>query len=292
MFVDACSKASEFTRPVVVSTRHQDGSVHTEIGSFIVVNREGWVLSAGHTYDSFVKFQSDLKKAEEIRELNESRSSTPGAPSSQIKLDPTLITNHSFWWGWDGVRMTNVAVNRQIDLMIGKLEPFDPSWVSEYPVFCDPDRIRPGTSICRSGFPFVSIGAKWDDSSKTFQIPRISSKDAIFHNDGMHTRTVTYEKSVDGHDRIYVETSTPGLKGQSGGPIYTTKGHIYAMQVSTAHIPLGFQPTFESDGRTFVENPFLNVGLGVHVKVLRQFMDERNVRYDAEGDESGFRIVE
>ena len=96
----------------------------------------------------------------------------------------------------------------------------------------------------------------------------------------------------DKHEMLYVETSTPGLKGQSGGPIFTTKGHIYAMQVATAHMPLGFSPTIEVDGRTEVANQFMNVGLGLHVRIIREILDEHGIRYDAEGDESGYRIVD
>ena len=292
MFADACSRVSEFTRPLAISTRHENGTVRTEIATFIVLNREGWVMTAGHVYDSFVKFQGDLKKAEEIRELNQSRSSKPGSPSSQIKLDPTFITNHSFWWSWDGVRVKEAYMHRQEDIVICKLEPFDPSWIREYPVLVDPDSLHPGTSLCRSGFSFADITASWDETHKTFQIRRIPAKETIFHNDGIHTRYVSKGMAEDKHEMLYVETSTPGLKGQSGGPIFTTKGHIYAMQVATAHMPLGFSPTIEVDGRTEVANQFMNVGLGLHVKIIREILDEHGIRYDAEGDESGYRIVD
>ena len=68
-------------------------------------------------------------------------------------------------------------------------------------------------------------------------------------------------KSKEGnYDMLYVETSTPGLKGQSGGPIFDTNGHIYAMQVQPNHIPLGFHPISEYDGKSIEKNQFLNVG--------------------------------
>ena len=164
MFADACQRVSEFIRPVVVSTRLQNGEVRTQCGTFIVVNRDGWVITAGHLYDSFVKYQTDLNKLREIKELNESRSSRPGAPAMEMKPDPTFITNHSFWWGWDGVKLNNVFVNRQIDIAVGKLEPFDPSWIREYPVFKDPDFLSHGgcvSSICegsaeRPAFPVTA----------------------------------------------------------------------------------------------------------------------------------------
>ena len=40
-----------------------------------------------------------------------------------------------------------------------------------------------------------------------------------------------------------------------------------------------------------VENQFLNLGVGLSVGSIRQMLDSKNVRYSAEGDESGYRIT-
>ena len=293
MFAEACRKAAEFTRPVVVSTRHQNGEVKTECGSFIVLNREGWVLTAGHMYDSFVKYQSDSNKLKEIQALNESRLSRPGSPSSEVKPDPSYIVKHSFWWGWDGVKLNNVFVNRQVDIAVGRLEPFDPSWIKTYPVLRDPDGVIPGTSVCRTGYPFLNISSTYDEKLEAFKIPKIPIRESVFPNDGMVTRIVSRGMTNDNKfERLYVETSTPGLRGQSGGPVFDTEGRLCAMQVQTVHMPLGFHPTVEYDGKSVVENQFLNVGLGVHVRTIRAVLDDRGVRYDCEGDETGFRIID
>ncbi len=292
MFADACGRVTEFTRPLVISTRRQDGSVTTECGTFMVINRDGWIVTAAHMYDSFLKYQEDVKKAKEINEINAERADRPGAPSSKIKLDPSYIINHSFWWGWDGVRVSQGYYNRQIDMFVGKLEPFDPSWVKEYPVFRDPSTLRPGTSVCRMGYPFIDIKSNWDDTKKMFAIPKIPYRELIFPNDGIHTRTLDRGKSKPDEIRIrYIETSTPGVKGQSGGPIFDTEGRIYAMQVKTVHMILGFQPTVECDGKTVVENQFMNVGLGVHVGTMLDVLDSKGIRYQCETDRDEYRIV-
>ena len=121
MFAEACEKASKFTRPLVISVRQQDGKVMTDCASFVVINDHGWVITAGHVFDSFVRYQADQNKIKEINEINANRRSDPSAPSNEIKLDKNLLTNHSFWWGWDGVRLTEAYVNRQMDLAIGRL---------------------------------------------------------------------------------------------------------------------------------------------------------------------------
>ena len=43
------------------------------------------------------------------------------------------------------------------------LEGFNPEWIKEYPVFKDPDTIRPGTSLCRIGFPFMESTTDFDE---------------------------------------------------------------------------------------------------------------------------------
>lgn len=293
MFAEACQKAMKYTRPVAVSTRMHDGTCRTDVGTMIVINSDGWAITAGHLFDSFVKFREDTKKIEEIDKLNTTRVQHPNAPSTQIRVDKDFITNHSFWWGWDGVRLNNVLVNRQIDVAIGKLEPFDPSWVTEYPTFADPNHMRIGTSLCRGGFPFINITPEFDEARKAFRIPKIVAEQYFYPNEGIYTHTEDKGRSADGSCQLrYIETSSVGLKGQSGGPIFDSKGRIYGMQIFTDHRSLGFHPSVELDGQKMIENQFINIGVGVHVATLIELMNKRDVRFNMEGDESGFRIID
>ncbi|MCL1978636.1 MAG: serine protease [Methanomassiliicoccaceae archaeon] len=293
MFADACEKAAKFTRPLIISTRQTDGKVNATCGAFVVINSDGWIMTAGHMFDSFVKFQGDQKKIKEVNELNSSRQQVPGSPSNIIRADPEWLTNHSFWWAWDGVRLVEAFVDRQIDLCIGRLEPFDPKWITEYPVFRNPDSLRSGTSVCRLGFPFAQVESEFDENTKSFRIKKGVLPLPLFPNDGIHTRNVLKGRSKEGnYEMMYVETSSPGLRGQSGGPIYDKAGMIYAMQVQTAHMPLGFQPTAEYEGKRVIENQFINVGLGIHAKTLETIFKDRNIRFQLEGDSCGYRILD
>lgn len=291
MFADACRSASDYTRPVVISTRKKDGTVSAEIGSFIVLDRDGWFLTAGHIFDSMAKYQGDMKKIEEIEEINKDREDRPGQPSGQIKMDPSFIVNHSFWWGWDGMRLKTVTVNRQLDIAVGKLEPFRPSMVSSYPVMADPDDVRPGESVCRGGFSFQNLKVEWDDQRNAFKLAKIP-QEAIFFNDGIVSRVVDVGPANDKrYEMRYIETSSPGIGGQSGGPIFDASGRMCAMQIRTNSCPLGSHPTAVNDGVTVIENQFINIGVGLHIGTVRRFIDDVGASYDAEGDESGYRII-
>ena len=80
-----------------------------------------------------------------------------------------------------------------------------------------------------------------------------------------------------------IELSTPGLRGQSGGPLFAENGVIYGMQSSTHHLYLGFDihEKRKIGGREEMVNnqPFLHVGQCVHLDVIKQFLDENHIRY-------------
>lgn len=286
MFADACAKAINYVRPVVESIRTYDGKVSSFVSTFTIINKEGWFITAGHVFDKFVRYQNDIKKLKEIEELNQK-----GIQSEQIPSE--LITNQSFWWGWDGVMVTDAFIHRQLDLCVGRLVNFNPSWVSEYPVLGDPDKTRRGMSLCRLGFPLLHFDTGFDAEKKAFRIPKVSVEDCIFPNECICTRFINKGRSHDNMlDLKYIETSTPGLRGQSGGPILDRNGIIRAMQVETNCISLDFHPSIEYNGKCVVESQFMNVGIGVDVRVIRALLDSKNVHYCAEGDESGYHIVD
>jgi hypothetical protein len=111
--------------------------------------------------------------------------------------------------GWDEVA----------DIGLGRLEPFNPSIVGNYPKLkrdtADLDDIGPGTSLCRLGFLFVQLAPTWDGTQ--FVLPPIPF--TRFPIEGMFTRNLNIELvDPDGNPTAlpfpvkYVETSSPGLK--------------------------------------------------------------------------------
>ena len=58
MFGNAVSIAAGFTRPVVISSRTVQGECAGTIGAYVVVNRAGWILTAGHLLN-IVRAQQD-----------------------------------------------------------------------------------------------------------------------------------------------------------------------------------------------------------------------------------------
>ena len=281
MFADACERAMKFTRPVIISSRTFDGRTISECATFFLINRDGWAITAGHIFRSNIKFNEDRKKIEDYKK------------GKIDKADPDWITNHSFWWGWDNLRIAEAYVNMEIDIAVLKLDGFKPDMIKEYPVFKDPEKMRPGTSLCRTGFPFVSDATEFNEGAGGFRIKPGILPMVFFPNEGIHTRNIFAGKSKDGnYDKLFIETSSPGIKGQSGGPIFDRNGNIAGMQVFTEHFALDFRPSAVKDkGEPVEENQFMNIGVGVHAKTIMQVLDSKGVKYDMEGDDQGFRIV-
>ena len=68
MFAEACRLVSRFTRPVIIFTRFYDKTVKCGCGAFIVLNDEGWILTAAHLWKSFFAHKEHSKQIAEYNE--------------------------------------------------------------------------------------------------------------------------------------------------------------------------------------------------------------------------------
>jgi hypothetical protein len=286
MFKDAFAIARQFTLPIVLFKLDGESKCTAGIATFVVVNPDGWIVTAYHILDQLLKLQQQTTD-----------SSAFEAEHARLKVDLTLdkrerqkaIRNlkwpaktdaraYGAWWGRDAVQITKWFAVPIVDLAIAKLEPFDPAWVTTYPTFKDPSKdFEPGVSLCKLGFPFHTITPSWDAASGQFQLPPSALPMPLFPIDGIFTRTVVHSvpagATVPAHPLQSIETSSPGLRGQSGGPTFDTKGTIWGIQSRTAHYALGFDHAGGKD-------EFFNVGLGVHPATMLPFFDANGVKYD------------
>ncbi|MCY4349503.1 MAG: hypothetical protein OXC25_06630, partial [Thiotrichales bacterium] len=131
MFSKAVPIAAGFTRPMVISSRTTGGECSSTIGAYVVVNRDGWILTAGHLLDivrqhqesarryqgyrgNVVEFQRDLAADKRFRKKGVRTFHRPGGLS---------VRNHSVWWGVDGARLVDARLMPAADLALGRIEP-------------------------------------------------------------------------------------------------------------------------------------------------------------------------
>lgn len=288
MFAEAYQKGRSFTLPVIISTRFFDGSVECGCGAFVVLNDEGWIMTVAHVWQSFFAWQQHAKeitdytsKVQQIEQDNKLDPKHKRKKIAKLNVNPKWLTNHSFWWGYDGAQIKDVKPLQEADLVIGRLDPFDQKRITTYPVLKDPTRnFNHATSLCKLGFPLHEIKATFDDAKKSFVIAPGSLPLPFFPIDGIFTRNVMAGKTKDDkYDIKFLETSSPGLRGQSGGAIFDAKGTVWALQSRTMHYPLGFSPTVKKNGKDIEENQFINVGWGVHIELIVSFLRDNGIKF-------------
>lgn len=294
MFRAALEKAGKFTLPVVMSRRTVSGHCSSSIGAAVVLNKDGWLVTAGHILRQWHTATTDVER---IKKLQDQRAAVENDASLGRKEKAARLANLvigkdetdrcSVWWGRDGVVLRDFKYIKldlprfgdAVDIGVGRLDPFDPKMVQgEYPVFKNPKKaFEPGASLCKLGFPLNEVTPTWNEAQQGFVLPPGTTPLPRFPIEGIFTRTaeIVIEGGPDlGFPIRYVETSSPGLRGQSGGPTVDVEGRVWAIQAKTTHQELGFSG----------QNSFLNLGLGVHPDTMFGFFDKAKVAYQVSDD--------
>lgn len=288
MFVDALGIVEKFTLPIIVSKRTFNGNVSSGLATFIIINEEGWVMTAAHVLSELGVIDIHKKELEDYQnKVKQIESDTSLIQQKKIKrishlrTNPEWITNISFWWGKDGVSIPNYNYDLQIDLVIGKIENFDKNSIPNYPIFKNPNsEFKPGTSLCKLGFPFHNVQTTFNTLNGSFNLDPNAFPAPRFPLDGIFTREAVFVDQVTRRESSFIEMSSPGLRGQSGGPIFDRDGIIWGLQSQTITLPLGFSPKLIRNGREIEENQFINLGLGTNVKEIIKFLDHHKVKYN------------
>ena len=142
------------------------------------------------------------------------------------------------------------------------------------------DDIKQGKYLCRMGFPFPEFtNFQFDAASDNIEWTQTGEENTPrFPLEGMITRHL-----LDSGVIVGFEMSTPGLRGQSGGPAFDVNGTIWGMQFQTAHLDLNFDVDQEVLRNGTLErrrdSAFLHVGHCFHVEILKQFMRAEGVAF-------------
>jgi hypothetical protein len=289
MFEKAYEAAKRYTRPAILISRIERGDIATGVGTFIVLNSDGWILTMAHILEPFIRWQRDRAALNEYarlkQEIENDASLSPGKRKhriSQLTYDSNWISHIDIILARGPNAQLNVLIDGMADLALLKLPDISSLNITGFPVFGDPKKpIFPGTSLCRMGFPFHNIeGVTFNASTGHFNLPPIPPL-AFFPNEGIYTREQLVINAPSGRQIHNLETSSPGLRGQSGGPIFDTHGRIWALQSKTLSLPLGISCKVKEGGKEITEHQFMHVGVGPHVSHIREFLDQNNVKYQS-----------
>ncbi|TAE28831.1 MAG: serine protease [Cytophagales bacterium] len=293
MFVDAIERIDTFTRPVHSIIRlYGHGEIVPGSATLFFVNETGCAVTCKHVAELLINadqinqnyrtFQSErgtlLRNAKhtsaQLQSLEERFKINPQSLIQIKNLFPDSIDQFTAW-KW--------FLHPVYDLAVVQFSGFTKRFYSQYATFArDSSSVKPGRMYCRLGYPFPDFNnfrynEQVDDIEWT-TTGRIKSP--RFPIEGMVTRLMADPNgTISG-----IEMSTPGLRGQSGGPLFDERGLIYGMQSATRHLHLGFDiegmDVLVNNRKAKVSNyPFLNVGLCVHVDVIKRYLTECGIKY-------------
>lgn len=297
MFVNAIDYVSQFTRPIHSILRNY-GSTDIELGcsTIIVVNDEGYAITCKHVIDGLIAIADSINNRytnfkKEIEDISSNKKKSRLIKEIEnrygySKKNPTTIQlKNQFVDIVDQFTEVKCIVHPQYDIALIKFEGFNKILCPSYPVFAkDGHNLKQGMSLCRLGFPYAEF-SNYKYNHETDDIEWINNGGNIspmFPMDGIITRFVADNGIIVG-----IEMSTPGLKGQSGGPLFDKNGIIYGMQFQTISLPLGFDQIdreiiVNGKKKRVNDYSFLHLGRCIHINVIKDFLNQHRIKYQVE----------
>ena len=292
MFVNAIEDVSRFTRPIQFISRNYNEKVVTGgAATMFFVNEFSCAITCKHVIDlignrtninqSYANFR--LEKATIIKDNRYQKTLRELEAKYNYKADVMVELNERFLDCTADPNMRFRWINHpKYDLAIIIFENFQRPLYQSYARFLkDDSALKQGKSLCRLGYPFPEFtNFQYDE-----QVDEISWTNSgiigtpRFPIDGMLTRHLVEDGMLFG-----VELSTPGLRGQSGGPLFDRTGLICGMQSKTNALHLGFDMTdakHNINGKTIKVNnqPFLHVGHCIHVDIIKSFLAQNSIKF-------------
>lgn len=291
MFIKAIEIASKFTRPVHTITKsYNREDIIPGAATLFFINEEGYALTCKHVVemllqseqinDNFNKFKAERSQLKQGKNFN--RLLKELLLKYKIQNNSTIQIKNTFFDCVDKMSGFSVLVHPHFDLALIKFNNFSKLHCTDFAIFKkDTSTIKQGKHLCRLGFPFPEFtNFKYNKDNDDIEWNSIGKKGSpIFPIDGMITRFL-----ADQHGKYGIELSTPGLRGQSGGPLFDSDGIVYGMQSRTKHLHLGFDienVEISSKGQLKkVSNySFIHLGECISVDVIKDFLKQHKINF-------------
>ena len=292
MFVDSIEEVSKFTRPIHTITRNfKETTINPGAATLFFVNEKGVAITCRHVIElignrqgineHYEKFKTE-KSA--IGKNNKYHQRIKALETAYNFKEDTIIQLQELFVGVTGEKNLRYRwINHpKYDLSILIFEDFkSPLYQTHARFLKDGGTLKQGKFLCRLGFPFPEFtNYRYNEAADNIEWTNIGQIETPrFPIEGMLTRHLINEGELFG-----IELSTPGLRGQSGGPLFNTDGIICGMQTSTNHLHLGFDMKnfeYKINGRAIkvTNQPFLHVGHCIHVDIIKSFLKNNGIKF-------------
>lgn len=291
MYVDAIERVDFFTRPLHSIVRlYGHDAIVPGTATIFFVNQEACAITCKHVaelidqaetiHHNYLEFKGARRDV--LREKNASQRISQLEQAFKLSADTIIQVRNNFVNCFERYQKPIIDFHPTQDLALLRFENYGRLLYRTHATFLgDSSLIKSGRSLCRLGYPFPEFtnfryNTSTDDIEWTTSGRNTSPR---FPIDGIVTRLLQENGEITG-----IEMSTPGLRGQSGGPLFDPKGLIYGMQSSTRHLHMGFdiedREVLVNGRKSRVSNyPFLNVGQCIHVDIIKTFLRQKGVTF-------------
>ena len=295
MFIKAIETASQFTRPIHNIMRTYGGKqLLPGAATIFFVNDEGYAVTCKHVIEMLAGADGLNTR---FNEFKREREPTLASPKHKqllkglelkygFKPETVIQSKNNFVDSVDTMSGFTWHLHPTLDLAILKFNDFNKIHYGKPAVFLkDTGGVKQGKFLCRLGFPFAEFSNyTYNQNTDDIEWTQTGNQASpIFPLEGMITRFLG-----DNDNGIFgIEMSTPGLRGQSGGPLFDEKGLVYGMQFSTKHLHLGFdlidkEIMVNTGIKKVSDYSFIHLGQCIHVNAIKQFLQQHNVRFEEE----------
>ena len=125
MFQGAIKTAKGYTYPVIISFQRKDGKTDSNIGTFIVLNEDGYILTAHHIVEGIIKMREEIETYIKYKAVKEDTSLSASQKNKKLMSIPkpkgkNPVTKMSILWGHLDWHVGNFQANKAADVAIGK----------------------------------------------------------------------------------------------------------------------------------------------------------------------------
>ncbi|MEP6711357.1 MAG: serine protease, partial [Ferruginibacter sp.] len=290
--ISAIESVANYTRPIHTIMRTYGGKqLIPGAATIFFVNENGYAVTCKHVVELIAsadhinqQFNNFKKERQQILNHPKYKQLLKGLELKYKYQPDTIIqVKNNFVDSVDAMSGFTWHVHPTLDLAILKFNDFGKILYTDCAKFIkDETVIKQGKFLCRLGFPFpeftnFTFNNTADDIEWTNTGVAVSPR---FPLEGMITRFLADQA----HGLFGIEMSTPGLRGQSGGPLFDESGNVYGMQFSTKHLHLGFdlvdkEIMINNTVKKVTDYSFIHLGQCIHVNAIKAFLAEHNVPF-------------
>ncbi len=276
MYKKSIKENSKYLLPFVEGIKYYGSDeIEQGIATMILLNKHGDALTCKHVAEKIIANDMLGKRYSEI--INKLKHNNKEKIEKEYNLqDDSVVLSHINL----PANVDKIIFHNYLDLAVIRFRDLDVKF-DNYPVFSK-ELPEQGQSVCKLGFAFPEYDLfEYSKELDNIVIKKNTiSNFPVFPIDGIVTRLEMGEN----RKVSMFETSSPGLRGQSGGPIFSPEGLIYGIQAVTKHLDLNFDVN-QTVKRGYEEKqvnftPFINLGVGVASTEIIKFLEDNNIEFN------------